>query len=178
MTPRATRPMERTSLSANRMHLPELENSMMSCLPSVRLTLTSSSSSGRSIAQMPLARGREYSDSGVFLTIPWRVAKKTNRSSGNSRTGRHRVDALFLFQRQQVDDGLAAADVAGLGQLVDLQPVDSAATGEAQQRVVRVGDEQLVDEIFVLDPGRRLAGAAAPLGLVAVQRLRLGITGM
>ncbi len=88
----------------------------------------------------------------------------------------HRVDALVLLQRQQVDDRLAAAGVAGLRQLVDLHPVNAAAAGEAQQRVVGIGDEQLVDEILFLDAGRGLALAAALLLPVPVQGLRLGIT--
>ena len=38
-----------------------------------------------------------------------------------------------------------------------------------------VDDPQLVDEILVLDPGGRLAGAAAALGLVVRQGLGLGV---
>ena len=41
-----------------------------------------------------------------------------------------------------------------------------------------VGDEQLVDEVFVLDRGRHLAAAAAALGLVVRHRLGFRIAGM
>ena len=76
----------------------------------------------------------------------------------------HRVDALAFLERQQVHDRLAARAAARLRQLVDLEPVDLAAAREAQQRVVRVRDEQLVDEVLVLDArwplGRGRRGAA------------------
>ena len=78
----------------------------------------------------------------------------------------HRVDALAFLQRQQVHDRLAARAAARLRQLVDLQPVELAGAREAQQRVVRIGDEQLVDEILVLHRRRRLAATAATLRLV------------
>ena len=43
---------------------------------------------------------------------------------------------------------------------------------------MRVRDEQLLDEVFVLDRGGRLAAAAAALRLVLGDRLRLRIAGM
>ncbi len=110
--------------------------------------------------------------------MPPRVAKNTNRSSGYSRTGKHRINPLVFFQRQQVHDRLAPADVARLGQLVHLQPVNLAATGKTQQHIVRIGDEQALDEILILDLGRRLARSASSLCLVTVERLRFGITAM
>ena len=88
----------------------------------------------------------------------------------------HGVDALALLQRQQVDHGPAAGGAARLGQFVDLEPVDPAAAGEAQHGVVGVGDEELVDEVLVLGGRRRLALAAAALGLVFVERLGLDVT--
>ena len=36
---------------------------------------------------MPLARGRENADSGVFLTVPWLVAMNTKWSSSNCLMG-------------------------------------------------------------------------------------------
>ncbi len=36
---------------------------------------------------IPAERGREKCDSGVFLTVPLRVAMKTKWASSNSRTG-------------------------------------------------------------------------------------------
>src|SRR6056297_2804816 len=87
----------------------------------------------------------------------------------------HCVDALFLLQRQQIHDGLAPRAAAGLRQLVDLQPVRLAPAGEAQQRVVGVGDEQVVDEVLVLHARGRPPLAAPALRLIRIQRLRLGI---
>ena len=45
-------------------------------------------------------------------------------------------------------------------------------------RVVRVRHKQLLDEILILHGGRRLAAAAAALGLILGDRLRLGVAGM
>jgi len=36
---------------------------------------------------IPRFKGRENAESGVFFTVPWAVAMKTNRSSSNSFTG-------------------------------------------------------------------------------------------
>jgi hypothetical protein len=54
----------------------------------------------------------------------------------------------------------------GLPQRIDLEPVQFAAIRKAQQRVVGVGDEQLVDEILILDAGGGLAATAAALSLI------------
>jgi hypothetical protein len=86
-----------------------------------------------------------------------------------------RVDALALFERQQIDDRAAARARRRLRYLVHLEPVRFAAAREAQHGVVRVRDEQLIDEVFVLDARRRTAATAAPLGLVGLGRLRLRI---
>ena len=48
----------------------------------------------------------------------------------------------FSAQRDEVDDRLAARGARALRHVVDLEPVDAAAVGEAQDVVVRVGDEQ------------------------------------
>ena len=71
--------------------------------------------------------------------------------------------------------GLPRDAPAGHRQLVDLEPVKLAAAREAQQRVVRVGDEQFLDEILVLHRGRRTAATAAALRAVLADRLRLGV---
>ena len=59
---------------------------------------------------------------------------------------------------------LAARAAPGLRHLEDPQPVHLAAIREAQQRVVRVRNEQLLDEVLVLDgsspPCRDRRGAA------------------
>jgi hypothetical protein len=58
---------------------------------------------------------------------------------------------------QGSDEWLAARAAASLRQLENPQPIDAAATRETQQRVVRVRNEQLFDEIFVFDRGGRFA---------------------
>ena len=87
----------------------------------------------------------------------------------------HGIDPFAFFQREEIDDRLAAADPAALRRFVNLEPVAAAAVGEAQDVIVRVGDEQLVDEILVLDRRRLLAAPAAPLGAVIGQRLGLDV---
>jgi len=76
-TPRAVRPMGRTSASRKRMAFPASLKSMTSRVPSVMAASTSSSPSRSSQAMMPLDRGREKSASGVFLTVPRAVAMRT-----------------------------------------------------------------------------------------------------
>src|ERR1700691_1350272 len=98
---------------------------------------------------MPLGRGRENALSGVFLTVPLLVAMKTKCCSSNCFTGS--------------TAGSAARTAPALRQLEHPQPVDLAAIGKAQQRVVGVGDEELLDEVLVLDRGGGLAAAAAAL---------------
>jgi len=87
-TPRAPRPIGRTSFSSKRTALPSLEKSITSCLPSVSATPTRQSPSSRSTAMIPDGRGRENSASEVFFTTPSCVAKNTYCSSWNSFTGR------------------------------------------------------------------------------------------
>ena len=92
--------------------------------------------------------------------------------------GQDSRNALTLAQRQQVHDGLAARSSARLRQSVYLQPVQLATTGEAQKSVVSIGNEQRLDEVFILDRGGRLAATATPLGAVFAHRLRLGVAAM
>ena len=85
------------------------------------------------------------------------------------------VDPLAFFQREEIDDRLAAAVAAALRRFVNLEPVAAAAVGEAQDVVMGVGDKQLIDEILVLDRRRQLAATAAALGAVIGQRLGLDV---
>ena len=79
--------MARTSFSLKQIALPLLLQSKTSCAPSVNSTPTNLSPSRNSTAIMPEARGRENSFNGVFLTVPFAVAKNTNLSSSYSRIG-------------------------------------------------------------------------------------------
>ena len=75
-TPRALRPMMRTTLSAKRITLPALENSMTSLAPSVIAAAIRVSPSSSLSAIRPLLRGRLNCTSGVFFTVPKAVAMK------------------------------------------------------------------------------------------------------
>ena len=75
MTPPAGRPIGRTSVSWNRAILPSAVAMMMSSCPVAVSTQASSSSSSRVIAMIPLERTFSNCSSGVFLTIPRRVAR-------------------------------------------------------------------------------------------------------
>ena len=68
------------------------------------------------------------------------------------------------LEREHVDDRLAARGAAAGRHLVHLEPVELAAVGEAQQVVVRVRDEQALDEVVFL---RRVAGLPRPPRLCA-----------
>ena len=87
----------------------------------------------------------------------------------------HRGDLLALLKREDVHDRLAAAGARALRHLVDLEPVEAPAVGEAQQVVVRMSYEQAVDEIVFLGRGRLLAAPPAPLRAVVCERLRLDV---
>ncbi|MNG25871.1 hypothetical protein D3C84_1107820 [compost metagenome] len=68
--------MVRTMLSAKRITLPALENSMTSLAPSVMAAAISVSPSSRRRAIRPLERGLVNWISGVFFTVPKAVAMK------------------------------------------------------------------------------------------------------
>ena len=76
-TPRAVRPIGRTSFSSKRTALPASENSITSCWPSVIAAPTKKSFSFKSTAMMPALRGLEKSDKRVFFTVPKLVAMNT-----------------------------------------------------------------------------------------------------
>ena len=177
-TPVAVRPIERTSLSAKRTALPLEANSMTSLSPPVSATPISASLSSRLIAILPRCRRKANSVSGVFLTVPLRVAKNTKRSSRYSRTGSTAWTCSPGSSGIQLMIGRPRALRAGIGQLVHRQPEHAAGAGEGEQRVVRVDQPQLVDEILVLGRRRVAAAAAAALRTVGARRLALGVTRM
>ena len=74
-------------------------------------------------------------------------------------------DALFLLEAlDDVDDGGSGGGAAGLGDLEGALGVDAAGVGEEEEGVVRQGDVDALDEVFVLDEDALLALAAALLG--------------
>ncbi len=86
-TPRAWRPIGRTSFSSNRTALPASENSITSWRPSVIAAPIRKSPGSRSTAIRPALRGLANSGSGVFFTVPLVVAMNTKCSPSNARTG-------------------------------------------------------------------------------------------
>ena len=74
MTPAASRPIGRTSVSWKRAILPMAVAMMTSSWPVATSTQASSSSSSRVIAMIPVERTFSNCSSGVFLTMPRRVA--------------------------------------------------------------------------------------------------------
>ena len=119
---------------------------------------------------MPALRGLLNSSSAVFLTVPMDgrhehvvVGREAAEFAGQRQ---HHGDLLAVLQREHVDDRLAARVARALRHFPDLEPVDAAAVGEAQDVVVRVGDEELVDPVVFLGRRRLLAAAAALLRAV------------
>ena len=88
------------------------------------------------------------------------------------------VNSLVFLQRQQVNNWFTTCTAAGPRHLVDLQPVNLAATREAQQRVMGISYKQLLDKVFVFNLGRRAAAAATLLRLVGIKPLSFRITGV
>ena len=77
--------------------------------------------------------------------------------------GQNGADVFARLQVEQALHGLALARRAHVGNLVDLEPVDAAGVGEAEQIGVRRVDDELRDEIFFARLHARAAGAAAAL---------------
>ena len=95
-----------------------------------------------------------------------------------ARQGQHHVDLLFRLQREHVDDGLAARVARALRHFPDLEPIDPALVGEAQDPVVRVGNEELVYPVVFLGLCRLFAAAAPALRAVFADRLALDVAGV
>ena len=95
-----------------------------------------------------------------------------------ARQRQYHGDLLVVLQREHVHDRLAARIARALRHFPYLQPVHAAAVGEAQDVVVRVRDEQLVDPVLFLGHHRLLAAPAAFLRTVLGDRRRLHVTGV
>ena len=77
--------------------------------------------------------------------------------------GENGADVFAGLQVEQALHDLALAGGADVGNLVDLEPVDAAGVGEAEQVGVRGVDDELRDEIFFARLHAHAAGAAAAL---------------
>ena len=96
--------------------------------------------------------------------------------AGVFRNRQHRCDALFAVEWQQIDHWPTLGATTALGNLEYPQPIHFAEVRKTQQRVVRVGDHQMLNKVFIFYRGSRLAAATPSLGLVGVQRLGFCIT--
>ena len=89
-----------------------------------------------------------------------------------------RGDALAFLKGKQIDHGLAAALDARLGQPPYLHAIDHADRGKEQQRRMRIGDEDMRDEIFLARGHAGAAFAAPSLDAVFGQSRALDIAGV
>ena len=89
-----------------------------------------------------------------------------------------RGDALALFHRYEIGDRLAAPVGTDVGDLMDLEPVGTAAVREDHD--VRVGrrHEQVADEVLLACPHADAALAAAALAAVVGDRGPLDVAGV
>ena len=177
MTPAASRPIARTSVSANRASLPLAVAMMTSSAPVDTSTQASSSSSAMVIARMPDERTRSNCSSGVFLTMPLRVARTRYEPGVKSLS---MIVAIGSFARlhldaRQVDDRDALGLAAGVRDGMDLGAEDAAAVREEQRPVVGVRDEQVLDRVLLAGDVADDALAAPVLAAVGVDRLALDV---
>ena len=84
-------------------------------------------------------------------------------SSGEVADGEDGDDFFAGLEVDERGHGLAFAGGADVGDLVDLEPVDAAGVGEAEQIGVGGVDDELGDEVFVAGLHAEAAGAAAAL---------------
>ncbi len=116
-TPRAGRPIDRTSSSSKRIAMPLCVARNTIWLPSVIVASTSSSSLSMPIAIIPRDITFEKSFSGVFFTVPCRVTKKMYLpSSVRSRTVMiaRTCSPGCRFNRLAIDLPLPAAPTSGI----------------------------------------------------------------
>ena len=114
LTPRAPRPMARTSCLLKRTAIPLRDPRTISLSPVVSWTPIRVSVGSRVMAMMPLGRGRLKAPTGVLFTVPLAVAKKTNFSS-NCLTGStaQRVSLACIFSRLAMERPRAVRAWAG-----------------------------------------------------------------
>ena len=142
----------------------------------VRATSISVSPSSRLMPMMPpCLRPAVLRQRRLLHQAAARRHQQVARRRRSWRTGM----TLVIFSSGLSDSTLAiarpGAGPAHLRDVVDLQPVQLAAVGEAEQVGVRRGDEEVLDEVVL---ARRAAGdalAAAVLRAVGVQRQPLDV---
>ena len=127
---------------------------------------------------IPALRGRENAASPGLLDGPPPRRHEHVAALPEVPHREQRADALAFRERQEIDDRGAARRRARPRDLVDLEPVGETSVREAEQRVVGVGDEQAIDEILLLGPGRDPPAPPAPLRPVLAERTSLDVAGV
>ena len=92
--------------------------------------------------------------------------------------GKDGDDFFSGLEVEQRGHGLAFAGDAGVGDLVDFEPVDAAGVGEAEEVGVGGVDDELGDEVFVAGLHADAAGAAATLLAVGGDGRALEVAGV
>ena len=150
---------------------------MTSSLPVATSTQASSSSAAMVMAMMPLLRTFSNCSSGVFLTMPLRVAMTRNLPA--LKSGRVMVaigtSPGSTWTPGQIDDRDALGLAAGVHDGVDLGREDPAAVGEEERPVVGVGDEEVLDGVLLAGHVADDPLAAAGLAAVGGHRLALDV---
>ena len=177
MTPAASRPIARTSVSAKRASLPSAVAMMTSSWPAATSTQASSSLSARVMARIPDERTFSNCSSGVFLMIPRRVAMTRYVPALKSGTTSVAVGHLagLDLDAGQVDDRDPLGLAAGVGDRVDLGAEDAPAVREEERPVVGVGHEEAVDRVLLAGHVADDPLAAAALAPVGGHRLALDV---
>ena len=171
--------MERTSSSPKRMAMPSWVARKMICWPSVMRAATSSSSSSMPMAMMPRAMTLEKSLSGGLLDGAFAGGEEDVLAFFfEVADGQDGADGFAGLQVEQAGHGFAFAGGAHVGDFVDLEPVDAAFVGEAEQVGVGGVDDELGDEVFFARLHAEAAGAAAPLLAVGGDGGALEVAGM
>ena len=87
----------------------------------------------------------------------------------------HNRNLLAVHKRKAVDDRTSAGRARALRDLVDLHPVNPAAVRKAQQRVMGIGDEELVDPVVLTGSSGLTTTAAPALRTILRKRLALDV---
>ncbi len=99
---------------------------------------------------MPPLRMFWNSESRVRFTRPSRVTKKSERGVLQVPQVEDRLHALAVFELQEVDQCPALGVAPQLGNRVGHLLQDPTAVREEEQPVVRVRDEEVLDEVALL----------------------------
>ncbi len=98
---------------------------------------------------IPPARGRLNAIKSVFLTSPFLVAMSTWYPGSNSGTAKHGSQTFAGFEIQQIDNRLAETHATGLGDIINLAPVDLAFIGKEHESVMGGSHKQMLDKIIL-----------------------------